>query len=148
MNDGRSEHHAQDTPGPNRGANPGANPGARLEELTRSVHSLALEVREYTTVTRRHLSEQDARNRQVGRLLEDLDKRVRTVERDHAVLARRVPERLTDGSEIESDLDGLRAEVGRMRLSLARWTGVGIAGGVICVEVLRLALAQLPGVLG
>jgi hypothetical protein len=112
----------------------------QFEQLAREVRQLTGTVTEYTVVTRRHISEQGRVADRIDRMLIDHESRLRGVEKWQAGWESRLPARMLDAGQVESDIESLQREVGTIRTTLARY-----AGGVLAIWAVAQVIV-VPGV--
>jgi chromosome segregation ATPase len=87
----------------------------QLGKLVVTIHSQAIELREYVTVTRRHVANQESVNDRVQKALDGHDQRLHALETDAKVLRAKLPDRLLPAGDIEAKLAEQSSQVKEQR---------------------------------
>jgi chromosome segregation ATPase len=115
-----------------------ATVNGQIDKLVVTIHAQAIDLREYVTVTRRHVANQESINDRVQKALDGHDDRLHSLETAAEVLRAKLPKRLLPAEDIEARaakldarLDGHAGkieqqgkELGEIRTTLGKYAAI------------------------
>ena len=97
------------------------------EDTREEVRELMKQVIEYTTVTRRHIAEQERIDRRVAGITDDHERRIGELEVWRGGIDRVMPKTMLDGGAIEKRLKSVESGQAAIDRKLAKYGGMALA---------------------
>lgn len=116
-------------------------------DLNETIRELTRQLAEYSTITRRHIGEQEKINRHLTLAADNHDERLRDLEKWQAVLEATMPKKWLNAEAVEAELKKLRAEVSSLVIKAAiAGTFLWLLLQVIVVPLGQMVMSKFVGV--
>lgn len=99
----------------------------KIDAQGKSMHDLAVNVGQQTTVVQRFVTQQESHNRHINAAIDKMNDRIGSLEQHRAVLEATLPRRLVPAETIEARFEIVEAKADKINLTLAKWAGIAIA---------------------
>jgi len=106
----------------------------RLDGVKKEIHDLSNTVTQYTTVTRRHLEQQQQTNDHLQRIVDQHDGRIRHLEQHKAVLDATLPNNEQRIKDVEEQVKLINRTLGKY--------AAAVGGGVVVVNLVAPPLLR------